>query len=133
MNSVSSVPKRNRSRKAIFYNPPFSKDVKTNVGQKFLQIMDKHFPKGSPLNKIFNRNGVKMSYRCTANLGQKISAHNAKILKVSTVQEVDPKTCNCRNRNLCPLENKTGGLSISPPLRQETPKCFWALQIHLET
>ena len=106
VNSASSVPKRNRSRKAIFFNPPFSKDVKTNVGQKFLQIMDKYFPKGNPLNKIFNRNSVKMSYRCTANLGQKISAHNAKILKVSTVQEVDPKTCNCRNRNLCPLENK---------------------------
>ena len=37
--------------------------------------MDKHFPDNHPLSKIFNRNCVKMSYRCTANLGGKIAAH----------------------------------------------------------
>ena len=47
-----------------------------------------------------------MSYRCTVNLGQKIAAHNAKILKAKTVQEVEPRMCNCRNKNLCPVGNK---------------------------
>ena len=57
----TSVPKRKRSRKIIYFNPPYSKDVQTNIGRKFLQILDKHFPPGNPLSKIFNRNCVKMS------------------------------------------------------------------------
>ena len=43
----TSVPKRKRSRKIIHFDPPFSKDVQTNVGKKFFQILGKHFPKGS--------------------------------------------------------------------------------------
>ena len=103
----SSVPKRKRSRKVIYFNPPYSKNVKTNVGKKFLQLMDKHFPPGNPLNKIFNRNCVKMSYRCTANLGRKIAAHNAKFLKTETDGALlRPKECSCRNKEMCPVQNK---------------------------
>ena len=101
-----SKPKRNRSRKVIYFNPPFSKNVKTNVGKRFLQIMDKYFPPGNPLNKKCNRNCVKMSYRCTANLGRKISAHNAKILKYEANGVNNDKGCNCRNKNLCPIPGK---------------------------
>ena len=71
---------RKRSRNIIWFNPPFSRAVQTNVGKLFLQMMDKHFPTGNPLHQIFNRNKVKMSYRCTPNLARKISGHNAKIL-----------------------------------------------------
>jgi hypothetical protein len=51
----SPRPKRKRSRKIIYFNPPYSRDVKTNVGRQFLQIMDKKFPPENPLSKIFNR------------------------------------------------------------------------------
>ena len=102
--SDTSVPKRKRSRKIIYFNPPYSNNVTTNVGKKFLQIMDKHFPVGNPLHKIFNRNSVKMSYRCTANLGMKIAAHNSKILKSDASEET--RSCNCRNKNQCPVGNK---------------------------
>ena len=95
--------KRNRKRKIIWFNPPFSKEVKTNVGAKFLRLIDKHFPKSSPLHKIFNRNSVKTSYRCTQNLNRKISAHNRKILYgISNSQDED---CNCTKEE-CPV----GGL-----------------------
>ena len=96
---------KNRSRKIIWFNPPYSRAVKTNVGKQFLQLMDKHFPPGNPLNKIFNRNSVKMSYRCTPNLSRKISAHNSKMLNPKVEQE-DKKECNCRKKNECPVENK---------------------------
>ena len=77
----SEEKKKARTRKnIIWFNPPYSRAVSTNVGREFLRIMDKHFPPGNPLNKIFNRNTVKMSYRCTANLARTISAHNSKIL-----------------------------------------------------
>ena len=46
--SGSSGPKRKRSRKIIHFNPPYSRDVKTNVGRKFLQILDKNFPPENP-------------------------------------------------------------------------------------
>ena len=40
---------RRRRRKTTWFNPPFSKTVKTNVGKKFLRLIDRHFPRGSKL------------------------------------------------------------------------------------
>ena len=39
---------RNRKRDIVWFNPPYSTSVKTNVGAKFLQLVDKHFPKQTP-------------------------------------------------------------------------------------
>jgi hypothetical protein len=97
---------RKRKRSIIWFNPPYSRAVKTNVGRSFLQIMDKHFPPGNPLNQIFNRNKVKMSYRCTANLARKISGHNAKILSSTQNNEEPKKECNCRKKDECPVQGK---------------------------
>ncbi|MCP4482402.1 MAG: hypothetical protein GY817_06445, partial [bacterium] len=52
-------PRRNRSRKIIWFNPPFNNNVKTNVGRCFLNMIQKHFPQGHKLQKIFNKNTVK--------------------------------------------------------------------------
>ncbi|XP_070575105.1 uncharacterized protein [Ptychodera flava] len=49
----------NRKRHITWFNPPFSKNVETNIGRKFLQLVDKYFPKGSKLHKTFNRNTIK--------------------------------------------------------------------------
>ena len=90
---------KKRKRHIIWFNPPYSRTVQTNVGKIFLQLMDKHFPPGNPLHKIFNRNKVKMSYRCTANLSRKISGHKAYILNSNfNNNQVPPKECNCRKK-----------------------------------
>ena len=47
--------KRKRTRNITWYNPPFNSNVRTNLGRKFLHIVDKCFPKNHPLHKIFNR------------------------------------------------------------------------------
>ena len=41
---------KNRSRKKqiIWFNPPHSVNVQTNVGKEFLELLDKRFPKGAP-------------------------------------------------------------------------------------
>ena len=66
-------PRRNRPRKnTLWYNPPFSKSVQTDIGKKFLTLVDKCFPHKNPLRKIFNRNTVKISYSCTSNIKQAI-------------------------------------------------------------
>ena len=93
---------RNR-RDVVWFNPPYSQAVKTNVGRQFLQLLDKHFPPGNPLHAIFNRNKVKMSYRCTTNLAKKIKAHNSKIIKANSKTEEQKDGCNCRKKNECPV------------------------------
>ena len=39
----SRQKKRKRNRNPIYYNPPFSLNVKTNIGAAFLKLVDKHF------------------------------------------------------------------------------------------
>ncbi len=57
-------PKRHRNRNAIWFNPPYSANVATDVGHKFLQAVDECFPPNHPLYRIFNRNTLKLSYSC---------------------------------------------------------------------
>ena len=56
--------KRNRKRNIIWFNPPYSKSVTTNVGKYFLKLLDKHFPKNHKFRKTFHKNTVKVSYSC---------------------------------------------------------------------
>ena len=95
--------RKNRPRKIVWFNPPFSSNVQTNIGAKFLSLLDKHFPHGHPLHKVINRNNVKMSYRCMPNLKQKINMHNRRVQ--SQNQPMDPPGCNCTGGiQDCPLD-----------------------------
>ena len=71
---------RTRRRNIIWFNPPYNKNVITNIAQTFLRLVDKHFPRTSKLHKIFNRNSLKVSYGCTNNISQINKIHNNKIL-----------------------------------------------------
>ena len=79
-------------------------NVKTNIGAKFLRLLDTHFPPGSPLHPLLNRKKVKLSYRCLPNFKSAISKHNFKILNQNT--EATPPKCNCREPEDCPLPGK---------------------------
>ena len=102
----------NRKRNNIlWYNPPFSKNTSTNIGHKFLALVDKHFPKDHKLRKIFNRNTIKISYSCMTNTKQIIDNHNKRILTASIQVDdtaaaaiINNKTCNRRQKNACPLD-----------------------------
>ena len=85
-----------------YFNPPFALNVKTNIGAKFLQLIDKHFPPSNPLSKLINRNTVKISYKCTPNLAKLISGHNSKIINESIPKPLVRK-CNCSKNAVCPL------------------------------
>ena len=85
----------------LWFNPPYSQNVKTNVGAKFLKLISKHFPKSNPLSKIINRRKVKMSYKCTENMSKIISAHNSEIIR-EQIQEEERK-CSCKEDEECPL------------------------------
>ena len=97
-----------RTRNIIWFNPPYSKNIRTNVAREFLKLIDKHFSKTSPLHKIFNRNTIKVSYSCLSNVRSVISSHNKRILRETisakeSVKDKNEKLCNCRNLNECPL------------------------------
>ena len=115
---------RNRQRNVIWYNPPYSRNVKTNVAQNFLQLIDKHFPTTNKLYKIFNWHTVRVSYGCLENMKTYITKHNKRILnkhatqtnanKNDTRQTVNNETqqCNCRQRDACPVEGKCLSASL---------------------
>ena len=79
---IPSTPlkkKNNRKREITWFNPPFDCQVKTNIGAKFLRLIDQNFPKDHPLHPLINRNTVKIGYRCLPNLKKVIAQHNSKI------------------------------------------------------
>ena len=103
--------KKNRTRNIIWFNPPYSSNVKTNIGNRFLELVDVCFPKGSKLNKLFNRNTVKVSYSCMPNVKAIIDSHNKKITLHSSMPEVE-QGCNYRVKDDCPLKGSCRQKSI---------------------
>ena len=63
-NNNEPFSKRKCARKVTCFNPPFNKHVLTKVVQKFLKLVNKLFPVGYKLQKVSNRNTVKVSYSC---------------------------------------------------------------------
>ena len=96
-----------KNKRIVWFNPPFSLHVRTNVGEKFLRLIDKHFPPGSILHPVLNRQTLKLSYRCLPNIGNEIAKNNSKVLRKSAGNEnmVQPR-CNCREKEKCPLPGK---------------------------
>ena len=53
---------------------------------------------------IFNRNTVRVGYRCTDNLLSIVKTQNKK----TTNEKITPKNqCNCRNKNDCPRDGNS--------------------------
>ena len=82
----------------IWFSPLCSKNVKTNIGKKFLNLIKKHFPPHHKFRKLFNKNTVKINYSCTWN----ITTIKGLFPKKTTEQ----RTYNCLNKVNCPLEQK---------------------------
>ena len=90
-----------------WFNPPYSANVKSNVGRDFLQLLDNAFPPSNPLHKLFKRQTVKLSYKCMPNMAVAVSRHNAKVTK-DDQQQVQPLPgCNCnKGPGTCPVQGR---------------------------
>ena len=93
--------KRNRLRKVIWFNTSFSQNVKTNIGKTFLKLVKQYFQKHRKLNKIFNKNTLKLSYCCMKIMSSLVKQHNVTILSAKSNEK---RGCNCRNKDCRPLE-----------------------------
>ena len=74
--------------------------------KKFLKLTDKHFPVGSKLRKVFNRNTIKVSYSCMSSMGCIIKQHNASICETEQKDSGPPRRYNCRTPERCPLNGQ---------------------------
>ena len=95
---------KRESEKCSWFNQPFNTNVTTNVAKTTLTLIDKHFPKGKRLSKIFNRNTIKVSYNCLPNVKQTIANNNDRLLQLHRMKEStqDSKLCTCRQKKLLP-------------------------------
>ena len=84
---TTNVNNRNRARNIIWFNPPHSQNVKTNIGKALIKLVKKHFPRGHKLYKIFNRNTLKLSYSSMSSISSVIKQNNYRVL--STAENVD--------------------------------------------
>ena len=107
-NKKTPSKRSNRKRKIIWFNPPFNKNVSSNIAKIFLQLIDKHFSKDKKLHKLFNRHNVKVSYSCTPNVGRIIKSHNKKL----SFNQKQQKPCNCRKKTDCPVQGDCRKTSV---------------------
>ena len=77
----------------------FQFKCKNRRGKNIFAI-DTHFPQTNKLQKIFNRNTVKVGYSCTQNISQIIKRHNKKVTQVKRHHQLE---CDCRIKTKCPL------------------------------
>ena len=94
-NRSSGRRNRTRARNCVYFNPPFSLNVKTNILARFLKII-RNFPKNNPLAPIINTNLVKCSYRTMPNMAKQVSRKNGRILNNRVAPP--PPVCNCQKR-----------------------------------
>ena len=96
--STNNTQCRQQKRNIIWFKPLFSKSVFTEIGKTFLRLTDKHFPPHHELQKLFNRNNVKISYSCMPKGKSTIYKHDKNTLD----HLINPgeRTCNCINKNM---------------------------------
>ena len=100
--------KKNRNRNIVWWNPPWNASVSTNVTRVFFQLVDKHF-KGTQLQKLFNRNNMKVSYRTGRNMKTHIDSLNKSKLRGGGPSM--PARCNCK-KEPCPVQGICGTSNI---------------------
>ena len=96
--------RNNRKRKTIWFNPPYSENVKTNIGKEFLRILQRNFHPSHKFRKLFNKSNVKVSYSCLPNMENIIKKHNARV--INSEKRTEGRSCNCTNKSNCPLDGE---------------------------
>ena len=101
--SYNKQPKKTKksNKKDYMVQPPYSENVKTNIGRTFLKLIKNNFKRDHKYHKIFNRNALKISYFCTRNIENLIKRQNSKIL--NTDNNIPQRPCNCRVKANCPM------------------------------
>ena len=87
---------RRRRRSILWFNPPWSDTVKTNIGSQFLKLVDKHFKDDDFLGYHFNRQKIKISYSTMPNIKRIITSHNRRL--INPKEELELIDCDKKGR-----------------------------------
>ena len=96
---MNKKKKRNRRKRQHWFNPPHSDNLRTNVGEKFINIVKSEFNEDHELHSIFNVNTIRLSYSCMPNMAKKIAMHNGKVFQEHREEEKQ-NLQNLQNQNL---------------------------------
>ena len=93
-----------RKKKRNFKPPPththtLCKFSTINKGKYFFNLIDKHFQKYNPLNKLFNWNTLKITYSSTNCISKTIDNQNKKLIDKSKMDNLRTNKAHCTSRN----------------------------------
>ena len=77
----SQNTRRNPNKKVIWFNPPFSLSIKTDIGKELFKLIRKHFPRNHSFRKIFNLNTIRIRFSLMKTMKNLIKQHDARVLK----------------------------------------------------
>ena len=114
--------RRTRKRKIMFYNPPYDETISTPIGKHFLELIDKWFPVESDINRIFNKQNLKISYSNMPSVDRILKAKNQKLLEPDKKLKIEG--CNCPERQTCPINKhcQTRSLIYRADLKYEVDR-----------
>ena len=99
--------KRTRKRNIIWFNPPISVNVATNIEKMFFGLLHTCFPTKNKLHKILNKNTVKLSYSCMQNMKQIISSHNKSVFEsIKKKEKNKEKLATAGIKKSCPIKGQ---------------------------
>ena len=59
--AAKAKKRRSRQTTSTWFSPPYSQNVSTKIGRRFLTPISKHFPRNSELSKIFKTNTLRLN------------------------------------------------------------------------
>lgn len=93
LHAVDKLPFRYiRKRNIKWFNPTYSKSLKTNVGEYFFRLPNKYFPPGRKLRTIFNRNTLKLSWSYMTKNTRKHIASKNRIMQLFEKKMLDERS-----------------------------------------
>ena len=107
---INKNTEKNQKHSILYFNPPYSKLLKPNIGKYISRLLNKYF---SPdqifftknFEKLFNESTLKPSYSPMPNPNVEIDGLNIKFLE--NIQLLKAKSCNCLKKKILQLEEPT--------------------------
>ena len=90
----------------IWFSFPFKVNVKTKVGNYFLNLVGKHFPLHQTFNELLNHNTIKVSFSSIPNIKAEIHKPKKNTLEKVQQKSTDTQLCNCTKKKQCPLNGQ---------------------------
>ena len=137
LHSKLQMKKHARACWLLVVDPPYSHNTTTNIGKKFLDIIDTCFPPTHKLHRLLNRNTVKLSCSCMPNMKQIIASHNKTLINTKNAKPITQKNCNCRQSKTMPSkwtmpDQRCSIPSDSDKTRQQGRDLHWTDRKHIQ-